>query len=214
MGDIYLEPMLLKLRSNRGYVSAIFALLESITLISGMESFDLILKLFFFELYGFFSTHFNRFHEYIWFSSNYSRRSYSSFHWVLSQSMANECLLLLFHHRYHRRYHHYYQLLSSCHISTGIGCGLIYLPAIVSVGYYFERKRSFAMGIAECGSGFGTFAFPFFMPWLIDRLFHNDYNGGLLLESGFIFTCVIFGLLMVINESSFLIIFMKSDIVH
>lgn len=203
MGDIYLEPMLLKLRSNRGYVSAIFALLESITLISGTKSFDLMFKLFFFALYRFFSTHFNRFYEYIWISSNYDCRSYSSFHWILSQPMANKCLLLLFYYWYHRRYDYFNQLLNSCHICTGIGCGLIYLPAIVSVGYYFERKRSFAMGIAECGSGFGTFAFPFFMPWLIDRIFHNDYNGGLLLESGFIFTCVMFGLLMVINEYSF-----------
>ena len=40
MGDIYLEPMLSELRSNRGYVSAIFALLESITLISGERSFS------------------------------------------------------------------------------------------------------------------------------------------------------------------------------
>ncbi|CAF2743793.1 unnamed protein product [Rotaria sp. Silwood2] len=34
-----------------------------------------------------------------------------------------------------------------------IGFALMYLPAIVSVGLYFEQKRAFAMGIAVCGSG-------------------------------------------------------------
>ncbi|CAF4091397.1 unnamed protein product [Adineta steineri] len=35
MGDIYLEPMLSSLKLNRGYVSIIFAFLESITLAAG-----------------------------------------------------------------------------------------------------------------------------------------------------------------------------------
>jgi len=36
---------------------------------------------------------------------------------------------------------------------VGVGFGFIYLPAIVTVGYYFETKRAFATGIAVCGSG-------------------------------------------------------------
>lgn len=36
---------------------------------------------------------------------------------------------------------------------VGVGFGFIYLPAIVTVGYYFEKKRAFATGIAVCGSG-------------------------------------------------------------
>ena len=35
----------------------------------------------------------------------------------------------------------------------GLGFGLIYLPAIVSVSMYFEKRRAFATGIAVCGSG-------------------------------------------------------------
>lgn len=38
-------------------------------------------------------------------------------------------------------------------IIGGFGFGLIYLPAVVAVGYYFETKRSLATGIAVCGSG-------------------------------------------------------------
>ena len=41
--------------------------------------------------------------------------------------------------------------------TKGLGFGLIYLPAIVSVSIYFEKKRAFATGIAVCGSGVGTF---------------------------------------------------------
>jgi hypothetical protein len=42
---------------------------------------------------------------------------------------------------------------------AGAGFGLMYLPAIVMVGYYFERRRAFATGIAVCGSGIGAFVF-------------------------------------------------------
>lgn len=83
-------------------------------------------------------------------------------------------------------------------MSIGLGFGLIYLPAIVSVGVYFETKRSFAIGIAVCGSGLGTLAFPAIMPFFIDSPLWYDYNGALLLESAVTFICVIFGILMVI----------------
>lgn len=52
--------------------------------------------------------------------------------------------------------------------SLGIGLGLIYLPAIVSVTCYFEKKRAFATGIAVCGSGFGTFLLTPFMEYLVN----------------------------------------------
>ncbi|CAF1212296.1 unnamed protein product [Rotaria sordida] len=82
-------------------------------------------------------------------------------------------------------------------IIGGIGFGLIYLPAIVSVGFYFESKRSFAMGIAVCGSGLGTLVFPAVMPYIINAPLWFDYEGALLLEAAVIFICVIFGALMV-----------------
>ncbi len=42
------------------------------------------------------------------------------------------------------------------YIFKGIGFGLVYVPAIVAVGYYFDEKRSLAMGIAVCGTGLGN----------------------------------------------------------
>jgi len=82
-------------------------------------------------------------------------------------------------------------------LCSGIGFGLIYEPALVCVDYYFERKRSFAMGIATSASGFGTVFFPVAMHWVINSLFLKDYKPALLVESGIIFACVIFGFLLV-----------------
>ena len=48
-------------------------------------------------------------------------------------------------------------LYVSIGLCAGLGFGLIYLPAIVSVSMYFEKRRAFATGIAVCGSGLGTF---------------------------------------------------------
>ncbi|XP_059179084.1 monocarboxylate transporter 12-like [Physella acuta] len=39
----------------------------------------------------------------------------------------------------------------------GFGFGMMYLPAVVAVSVYFEKKRALATGIAVCGSGIGTF---------------------------------------------------------
>jgi MFS family permease len=80
---------------------------------------------------------------------------------------------------------------------SGIGFGLIYAPAIVSVGYYFGKKRSLAMGIAVSASGFGTVIFPPLMHWMIKAFFRHQYKPVLLVEAGIILTCAIFGTLMV-----------------
>ncbi|XP_060523982.1 monocarboxylate transporter 3 isoform X2 [Cylas formicarius] len=75
----------------------------------------------------------------------------------------------------------------------GIGFGLIYLPAVVCVGYYFETKRSLATGIAVCGSGVGTFAFAPLADILLQAY---GWRGANLILAGFILNCVLFGALM------------------
>lgn len=42
---------------------------------------------------------------------------------------------------------------------TGIGFGFIYVPAVIATGFYFEKRRALATGIAVCGSGIGNFVF-------------------------------------------------------
>ena len=44
-------------------------------------------------------------------------------------------------------------LMATYGIAGGFGMGLVYLPSVCVVGYYFEKKRALATGMAVCGSG-------------------------------------------------------------
>jgi MFS family permease len=52
----------------------------------------------------------------------------------------------------------------------GIGFGMMYLPAIVVVGYYFERWRAMATSVAVTGSALGIMTFPLIMEELLKEL--------------------------------------------
>ncbi|XP_074653250.1 monocarboxylate transporter 12-like [Tubulanus polymorphus] len=75
----------------------------------------------------------------------------------------------------------------------GFGFGLMYLPSIVSVGYYFEKKRALATGIAVCGSGVGTFLVAPFCEFLLSVY---DWKNTALILAAIIFNGVAFGALM------------------
>lgn len=75
---------------------------------------------------------------------------------------------------------------------TGLGFGLIYLPAIVSVTCYFEKYRSLATGIAACGSGLGTLVFVPCLKYLIARY---GWRGALMICSGIVLNCIVLGAL-------------------
>lgn len=66
---------------------------------------------------------------------------------------------------------------------AGIGFGLIYLPSIVIVGYWFNKKRALATGIAVCGSSLGGFAL---VPMCSILLEEYDWRGTTLLLGGFV----------------------------
>lgn len=61
----------------------------------------------------------------------------------------------------------------------GIGMGLVYVPAVVAVGFYFEKRRALATGIAVCGSGIGTFVLAPFTTWLLG---YYGWRGTLLIH--------------------------------
>lgn len=52
-------------------------------------------------------------------------------------------------------------------IVAGTGLGLMYVPAVCSVGYYFDKKRAFATGFVCSGSGAGTFILAPFASFLL-----------------------------------------------
>ena len=69
------------------------------------------------------------------------------------------------------------RLHSLCSV-TGIGRALTYTPSLVIVGYYFNKRRGLAVGLATSGVGFGTFM----MPPLIEILFNNyGFQGALMI---------------------------------
>ena len=41
----------------------------------------------------------------------------------------------------------------------GIGLGFVYISSILAVGFYFDKRRALANGIAASGSGFGLFLY-------------------------------------------------------
>ncbi|XKL69356.1 hypothetical protein PGB90_007125 [Kerria lacca] len=84
-------------------------------------------------------------------------------------------------------------LMFTMGLGTGIGFGLIYLPAIVSVTCYFEKYRSIATGIGVCGSGFGTVIFAPLMNISIKKF---GLNGTFVFVAFVVLTCVLYGLLL------------------
>ncbi|KAF2359698.1 Major facilitator superfamily [Trinorchestia longiramus] len=97
-----------------------------------------------------------------------------------------------------------YILYFTIGLGAGLGFGLIYLPAIVCVTGYFEKKRSFATGIAVCGSGLGTFVFSPLVEYLVsdehllsDEHLIEEYNwkGAMVIISALVLNCIFFGAL-------------------
>ncbi|KAI1720813.1 major facilitator superfamily domain-containing protein [Ditylenchus destructor] len=87
-------------------------------------------------------------------------------------------------------------LIGSCGILMGIGCGLMYCPALIIVTMYFEKYRSLATGITVCGSGVGTLIFPKILGLLMDRFEKGEgWRKIFLLYSVLVLLCVPCGLL-------------------
>ncbi|GFO50235.1 monocarboxylate transporter 9 [Plakobranchus ocellatus] len=74
----------------------------------------------------------------------------------------------------------------------GIGLGLVFLPSLIILVAYFDKRRAIATGIATSGTGFGTFAYAWFMDILLE---HFSWRGTVLILGGFVLNCVAFGLL-------------------
>ena len=79
-------------------------------------------------------------------------------------------------------------------IIGGFGFGMIYLPAVVIVGYYFESKRSLATGIAVCGSGMGSLALPPLANYIMS--YFGSWTSVVLAFGLLCFSCTGFGCLM------------------
>ncbi|XP_063417548.1 monocarboxylate transporter 12-B-like [Mytilus trossulus] len=84
-----------------------------------------------------------------------------------------------------------YWLCITFGVIPGIGAAFMYVAAISCVGQYFERKRAFAMGIALCGTGIGTFVLAPLTEYLIELY---TWRGAVLIAAGIMLNCVVGGL--------------------
>ena len=73
----------------------------------------------------------------------------------------------------------------------GFGLGMIYLPSIVIVGYYFESKRTLATGIAVCGSGVGSIILPLLSNFILN--YFETWKSVVIMFGGFCLSCTFFG---------------------
>ena len=61
----------------------------------------------------------------------------------------------------------------------------MYLPSIVVVGFYFDKKRAKATGVSVCGAGIGTFVFAPLGTFLVENYGWKGANiiiGGICLH--------------------------------
>lgn len=78
-------------------------------------------------------------------------------------------------------------------IIGGIGRALTYVTAVVSIAFWFEKKRAIALGIAASGTGVGTVAFA---PLTTLCIFEYGWRGTVLLLAGCLLNMSVCGVLM------------------
>ncbi|CAF4003771.1 unnamed protein product [Adineta steineri] len=78
-------------------------------------------------------------------------------------------------------------------IFGGIFFGMIYLPSIVMVSFYFDKKRAIANGLVTAGTGIGMLSFGPLADYLMKKL---GWKIGLLIFAGILLSGILFGLVM------------------
>ncbi|KOB75862.1 Monocarboxylate transporter 14 [Operophtera brumata] len=78
-------------------------------------------------------------------------------------------------------------------VIAGLGLGLVYVTAVVSIAYWFEKKRNLATGLGACGTGVGTFIYAPMTQYLIEEY---GWRGTILLLSGTLLNLCVCGCVM------------------
>lgn len=87
---------------------------------------------------------------------------------------------------------------------------MLYLPSILAVNFYFDKRRALATGFAMCAAGVGTFAFP---PLEEKLLTVYGWQGAIWILAGMVLNCVMFSSLYrpIYNDQASI---MASDVAH
>lgn len=96
-----------------------------------------------------------------------------------------------------------FALASLCHsiemlyitfgLISGLGLGIGYVTAVVSIAFWFDNNRTFATGIKASGTGIGTFIYAPFTQWFIEQF---GWRGATLIMAGTMLNTCVFGCLM------------------
>ncbi|XP_018645748.1 monocarboxylate transporter, putative [Schistosoma mansoni] len=78
-------------------------------------------------------------------------------------------------------------LIVGLYLFLGIGLSFIYLPAIATVGHWFQQKRPLAVGLALCGSGMGCLIGGQAIPRLVSLF---TWRGTLIILAAVCFQCL------------------------
>ncbi|XP_072938307.1 monocarboxylate transporter 9-like [Epargyreus clarus] len=78
-------------------------------------------------------------------------------------------------------------------IISGLSMGILYVTSVVSVAFWFDKKRTLAVSIASCGIGFGTLIYS---PLTNFFLQNYDWRNTLVLLSGTVLNMCVCGALM------------------
>jgi len=78
-------------------------------------------------------------------------------------------------------------------VIAGLGLGLCYVTAVVSVAFWFEKRRVLAIGLGACGTGIGTFVYAPMTQYFIDEY---GWRGTVLLLAGTFFNMCVCGAVM------------------
>ncbi|OIW28261.1 putative monocarboxylate permease [Coniochaeta ligniaria NRRL 30616] len=54
----------------------------------------------------------------------------------------------------------YWQVFLAYGLCTGLGMGILYMPAVAVIGSYWQKRKAMALGMAASGSGTGGIIFP------------------------------------------------------
>ncbi|KAJ1527766.1 hypothetical protein ONE63_007721 [Megalurothrips usitatus] len=78
-------------------------------------------------------------------------------------------------------------------VIAGLGLGLCYVTAVVSIAFWFDKKRTLATGLGACGTGIGTFVYSPMTTFFIETF---GWRGTVLMLAGTFFNMCVCGALM------------------
>lgn len=78
-------------------------------------------------------------------------------------------------------------------VVAGLGLGLCYVTAVVSIAYWFDKKRSLATGLGACGTGVGTVVYAPMTQYFIEQF---GWRGTVIMLAGTFLNMCVCGALM------------------